>query len=51
MPYVIFIAAPGMELLKQLYDFGRTTGASNRNLAVSKRYFLLRFKFIFHLNV
>ncbi|XP_075211320.1 MAGUK p55 subfamily member vari isoform X2 [Lycorma delicatula] len=32
-PYVIFIAAPGMELLKQLYDFGRTTGASNRNLA------------------
>ncbi|XP_073987316.1 MAGUK p55 subfamily member vari isoform X2 [Rhodnius prolixus] len=37
MPYVIFIAAPGMELLKQLYDFGRTTGASNRNLAFDRQ--------------
>lgn len=36
-PYVIFIAAPGMELLKQLYDFGRTTGASNRNLAFDRQ--------------
>ena len=34
MPYVIFVAAPGMELLKQLYDFGRSTGVSNRSLAV-----------------
>ncbi|XP_044006469.1 protein PALS2 isoform X2 [Aphidius gifuensis] len=32
MPYVIFVAAPGMEQLKCLYDLGRTTGASNRNL-------------------
>ncbi|KAK9510307.1 hypothetical protein O3M35_005118 [Rhynocoris fuscipes] len=37
MPYVIFIAAPGMELLKQLYDFGRTTGASNRSLAFDRQ--------------
>ena len=34
MPYVIFIAAPGMEQLKTLYDLGRSTGASNRNLSV-----------------
>ncbi|XP_044587929.1 protein PALS2 isoform X3 [Cotesia glomerata] len=32
MPYVIFIAAPGMEQLKTLYDHGRSTGASSRNL-------------------
>ncbi|XP_076290333.1 MAGUK p55 subfamily member vari isoform X2 [Lasioglossum baleicum] len=31
-PYVIFIAAPGMEQLKCLYDLGRSTGASSRNL-------------------
>ncbi|XP_014249613.1 MAGUK p55 subfamily member 6 isoform X2 [Cimex lectularius] len=37
MPYVIFIAAPGMELLKQLYDFGRSTGASNRSLAFDRQ--------------
>lgn len=35
MPYVIFIAAPGMELLKQLYSFNRSTGTSSRNLTVS----------------
>lgn len=35
MPYVIFIAAPGMEQLKTLYDHGRSTGASSRNLTVS----------------
>jgi len=34
MPYVIFIAAPGMEQLKSLYDLGRSTGASSRNLTV-----------------
>lgn len=34
MPYVIFIAAPGMEQLKYLYDMGRSTGTSNRNLTV-----------------
>ncbi|KAF5308813.1 hypothetical protein FQR65_LT06046 [Abscondita terminalis] len=35
LPYVIFIAAPGMEQLKDLYDVSRSTGnlkASNRNL-------------------
>ncbi|XP_014288567.1 protein PALS2 isoform X3 [Halyomorpha halys] len=36
MPYVIFIAAPGMELLKQLYDFGRSTGVSSRSLAFDR---------------
>lgn len=40
MPYVIFIAAPGMEQLKSLYDLGRSTGASNRNLTV--HFFLLK---------
>lgn len=39
MPYVIFIAAPGMEQLKSLYDLGRSTGASSRNLTVL--YFFL----------
>lgn len=37
MPYVIFIAAPGMELLKQLYDFGRSTGVSSRSLAFDRQ--------------
>lgn len=37
MPYVIFIAAPGMELLKQLYDFNRSTGASSRNLTLDRQ--------------
>jgi len=35
MPYVIFIAAPGMEQLKHLYGISRSTGSSNRNLTVS----------------
>lgn len=35
MPYVIFIAAPGMEQLKHLYGINRSTGSSNRNLTVS----------------
>ena len=35
MPYVIFIAAPGMEQLKNLYAERRVTGGSQRNLAVS----------------
>lgn len=34
MPYVIFIAAPGMEQLKNLYSERRVTGGSQRNLAV-----------------
>lgn len=33
LPYVIFIAAPGMEQLKTLYDVGR----SNTNLRYSSR--------------
>ncbi|CAB0005424.1 unnamed protein product [Nesidiocoris tenuis] len=37
MPYVIFIAAPGMELLKQLYDFGRSTGVSTRTLTFDRQ--------------
>ncbi|XP_022197062.1 MAGUK p55 subfamily member 6 isoform X4 [Nilaparvata lugens] len=36
-PYVIFVAAPGMELLKTQYDFGRSTGASSRNLAFDRQ--------------
>lgn len=35
MPFVIFVAAPGMEQLKQLYAERRATGGSQRNLAVS----------------
>ena len=34
MPFVIFIAAPGMDQLKQIYAERRATG-SNRNLSVS----------------
>ncbi|XP_059614145.1 protein PALS2 isoform X3 [Phlebotomus argentipes] len=33
MPYVVFIAAPGMEQLKQIYAERRATGGSTRNLA------------------
>ncbi|CAH1718180.1 unnamed protein product [Chironomus riparius] len=33
MPFVIFIAAPGMEQLKQLYAERRAAGGSQRNLA------------------
>lgn len=36
MPFVIFIAAPGMDQLKQLYAERRATGGSQRNLAVSQ---------------
>jgi len=32
MPYVIFIAAPGMEALKHVYYSTRPLGASSRNL-------------------
>lgn len=34
MPFVIFIAAPGMEQLKQLYAERRAAGGSQRNLTV-----------------
>ncbi|XP_014479092.1 PREDICTED: MAGUK p55 subfamily member 6 isoform X3 [Dinoponera quadriceps] len=37
MPYVIFIAAPGMEQLKSLYDLGRSTGASSRQLTFDRQ--------------
>ncbi|KAJ8683547.1 hypothetical protein QAD02_019339 [Eretmocerus hayati] len=37
MPYVIFIAAPGMEQLKSMYDLGRSTGASSRNLTFDRQ--------------
>uniref|UniRef100_A0A1B6L093 MAGUK p55 subfamily member 6 n=2 Tax=Graphocephala atropunctata TaxID=36148 RepID=A0A1B6L093_9HEMI len=37
MPYVIFVAAPGLELLKQLYNFNRSTGTSSRNLAFDRQ--------------
>uniref|UniRef100_A0A1B6CDZ8 MAGUK p55 subfamily member 6 n=1 Tax=Clastoptera arizonana TaxID=38151 RepID=A0A1B6CDZ8_9HEMI len=37
MPYVIFVAAPGMELLKQMYNFSRSTGTSSRNLTFDRQ--------------
>lgn len=40
MPYVIFIGAPGMEQLRQLYAERRATGGSQRNLSVCCDYFL-----------
>ena len=39
MPFVIFIAAPGMEQLKQLYAERRAAGGSQRNLTVSFVFF------------
>lgn len=38
MPYVIFIAAPGVEVMKSLYDYSRGTGYSSRTLTVSIKY-------------
>lgn len=35
MPYVIFIAAPGVEVMKSVYDYSRGTGYSSRTLTVS----------------
>ncbi|XP_059614144.1 protein PALS2 isoform X2 [Phlebotomus argentipes] len=37
MPYVVFIAAPGMEQLKQIYAERRATGGSTRNLAFDRQ--------------
>lgn len=34
MPFVVFVAAPGMEQLKQIYAEKRATGGSSRNLTV-----------------
>jgi MAGUK p55 subfamily member 2/6 len=36
MPFVIFVAAPGMDQLKQLYAERRAAGGSQKNLAVSQ---------------
>lgn len=44
MPFVIFIAAPGMEQLRQLYAERRATGGSQRNLSVSKPKYLFASK-------
>lgn len=41
MPFVIFVAAPGMDQLKQIYAERRATG-SNRNLAVGFLYIFLK---------
>lgn len=41
MPYVIFIGAPGMEQLKQIYAERRATGGSQRNLTVCVVYHLV----------
>lgn len=51
MPYVIFIAAPGMEQLKSLYDLGRSTGASSRNLTVYFKICLQSVKIVFPASV
>ncbi|CAO1381367.1 unnamed protein product [Diamesa tonsa] len=37
MPFVIFIAAPGMDQLKQLYAERRATGGSQRNLTFDRQ--------------
>lgn len=41
MPYVVFIAAPGMEQLKHLYYENRPLGTSSRNLTVSRLLLLI----------
>ncbi|XP_026469361.1 MAGUK p55 subfamily member 6-like [Ctenocephalides felis] len=37
MPYVVFIAAPGMEQLQQMYNHFRSTGTSSRNLTFDRQ--------------
>ncbi|KAL5279948.1 MPP6 family protein [Megaselia abdita] len=37
MPFVIFVAAPGMDQLKQIYAERRATGGSNRNLSFDRQ--------------
>ncbi|XP_050427061.1 protein PALS2 [Adelges cooleyi] len=37
MPYVIFIAAPGVEIMKSLYDFSRNFGYSSRTLTFDRQ--------------
>lgn len=45
MPYVIFIGAPGMEQLKQIYAERRATGGSQRNLTVRSVCVILLVRF------
>lgn len=45
MPYVIFIAAPGVEVMKSLYDYSRNLGYSNRTLTVSAKYITVIYLF------
>lgn len=45
MPFVIFVAAPGMDQLKQIYAERRATG-SNRNLSVGFVYYIFRYHYI-----
>lgn len=49
MPYVIFIGAPGMEQLKQLYSERRINGGSQRNLSVRQRETQFSFSISFNL--
>lgn len=35
LPYVIFLAAPGMDQIRSLYSTGSVMGSSSRNLTVS----------------
>lgn len=46
LPYVIFIAAPGMEQLKTLYDVGNVgnVGRSNSNMRYSSRTLTVSFQ-------
>ncbi|XP_022160059.1 MAGUK p55 subfamily member 6 isoform X2 [Myzus persicae] len=37
MPYVIFIAAPGVEVMKSLYDYSRNLGYSTRTLTFDRQ--------------
>lgn len=48
MPYVIFVGAPGMETLKQIYAERRATGGSQKNLAVFTFTFCLRIRMYKH---
>nr|XP_045609436.1 protein PALS2-like isoform X3 [Procambarus clarkii]XP_045609437.1 protein PALS2-like isoform X3 [Procambarus clarkii] len=36
LPYVIFLAAPGMDQIKSLYNIGSSMGSSNRNLTFDR---------------
>ncbi|KAK7077256.1 MAGUK p55 subfamily member 6, partial [Halocaridina rubra] len=36
LPYVIFLAAPGMDQIKSLYNFGTSLSSSSRNLTFDR---------------